>query len=72
MCDLVRHTRESYHTPVFMYVLELVISFETSSTHSLIKATTPTETSTACAQLLGCYTTRHTPFRLLNTIHSTG
>ena len=25
MCDLVRHTRESYHTPVFMHVMSLVI-----------------------------------------------
>ena len=31
MCDFVRHTRESYHTPVFMYVMELVISFEAST-----------------------------------------
>jgi hypothetical protein len=29
-CNFVWHTRDSYHTPVFMYVLELVINFETS------------------------------------------
>ena len=31
MCDFVRHTRGSYHTPVFMYVMELVISFKAST-----------------------------------------